>query len=153
MVVGPSVAHAGKKAPAAKTALSQLALTGTVGATTDQTVTVDLQAVNAGPDGLMVELDAVSVSVRFGDQEAPVALFWMNDEYPLSRRMLVPRFVDIPAGPPLLAGRFHIELEDSWKGKTDGVLKIVVRVATETGESTEVVLDAIPLARTSGENV
>ena len=35
----------------------------------------------------------------------------------------------------------------------DGVLKIVVRVATETGESAEVVLDAIPLAPTSGENV
>ena len=151
MVVAPTAAHAGKKA-GRKTTLGHLALTGTVGETTDKNIAIDIQAVNSGSDGLMVELHAVSAVLTFGEQEAPIALMWMNDEYPLSRRMVTPSFVDIPAGPPMLAGRFNLEVADGLKDKSDGLLKIVLAVVSQEGETIEVALEPISLAKTSKEN-
>jgi len=135
--------------PPAPVPLEQLVLTARLAEVTEHELVYELWGRVEGDRGL-------SVSVALGDvrTDPPVersfGLAWLDDAHPLSRRMVPPPFVDVPAATNLVLARMTVALgKPQREAHPQMALHVTVRVWNPSVEGArEIVLPPLPVTAT-----
>lgn len=104
----------------------------------------DLEVLNRARRGTTVRIDVESVYARVGDQVVPV-IGWLNDNNPLSRRIMEPSFVDLPAGKTIVAGRVNLMPDEEWMNREGVMISVKLRVSGTRNRSRVIDLPPISL--------
>lgn len=148
ILVVPSVGVAGE----VQSALEGITLTGKLGKTDGGGFAIDLEALNASKSGATVRISVVSAKLSFGGEEVAVAMVWMNDQNPMSRRIRMPSFVDLPSDKPTLAGKVNVLIDDGLMDKPDGVVELVLMIWDDKSESRQIALPPIAVTKATQDN-
>jgi len=111
----------------------------------------DLEILNQAKKGTTVHIAVESVEAQLGDKVGPV-IGWLGDDSPLSRRIMEPSFIDLPAGRAIVAARVNLMADQEWMAQEGVMVSIKLRISGTRNRSRTIELPPIALSSIAGQS-